>query len=359
MSNNIIIHKLSDVYKKIEEIIDIYKKEDKIPEIEKDILLDKLKGIYEILKNPQLIHEETIIEKNNIETIKEKEKEKEKKIEITNDIDENSNKTIKENIQDSVSDISDTGNETAKEITTNKETKIIKQEEVTEEQQIETENENVIVTEEKTKDNKISEENPNTGKIQESNNQEKLINFDSISTPENQYDDKPKEEPAKQIPENEKTLFNQETTEPSSDANKKQEVTQPDLFNTNTSESISQQGIKKEPSIGEKYMKQGKKSLNDILSEIRQNKDIATQMQYKKIDDLKSVISLNDKIRFIKDLFGGVSSDYNKTIDFINGCKDLDEAMDYINKSINWNDDNQSFRDFLELIYRRHLPENL
>ncbi len=112
--------------------------------------------------------------------------------------------------------------------------------------------------------------------------------------------------------------------------------------------------IKKNETIGEKLI-DNKKTLNDIFSDFKQKKDLATHLQYQPIEDLKTVISLNDKIRFIKELFNSNSEQYALSINKLNSCNNLDEAMEYLNENFEWNDTKTSFKEFLELIYRRFL----
>ena len=101
------------------------------------------------------------------------------------------------------------------------------------------------------------------------------------------------------------------------------------------------------------------KTINDLFIEIKKDKDLATQMQLQPISDLSEVITINDKIRFIKELFNGSSGDYSAAIDYFNTCKDLDEAMQFIDSNMDWDESKDGFKSFLELIYRRHIPDNL
>ena len=78
-------------------------------------------------------------------------------------------------------------------------------------------------------------------------------------------------------------------------------------------------------------------------------------LQYQPIENLKTVISLNDKIRFIKELFNSNSEQYALSIDKLNSCNNLDEAMEYLNEKFEWDDTKTSFKEFLELVYRRFL----
>ena len=66
-------------------------------------------------------------------------------------------------------------------------------------------------------------------------------------------------------------------------------------------------------------------------------------------------VSINDKIRFTKELFEGNSQQYNDAVNTLNNCEDLDKALKYLNENFSWDQDKESFREFLELIYRRFI----
>lgn len=100
-----------------------------------------------------------------------------------------------------------------------------------------------------------------------------------------------------------------------------------------------------------------KQSINDIIANSKRAKDIASMLKDKPITDLKKGISINDKIRFIKELFNGKSDNYQNAIDELNNSADLDEALDYLNKNFVWDQDKESFREFLELVYRRFVNQ--
>ncbi len=97
-----------------------------------------------------------------------------------------------------------------------------------------------------------------------------------------------------------------------------------------------------------------KKSMNDLLSEIKQNTDLATQLQNRPIQDLKNAISLNDKIWFIKELFSGDADKYNAIIETINKVNSSNEAIQII-EQFSWDKEQSSTKRFIELIYRKFI----
>ena len=97
--------------------------------------------------------------------------------------------------------------------------------------------------------------------------------------------------------------------------------------------------------------KDDKKSLNETLSKQVKKKSLASQFEYKAIEDIRKAINLNSKIMFIKELFAGNANEYNQAIETLNNFDNLDQAMDYIAKSMNYDPENNTFMDFLEIIY--------
>ena len=72
----------------------------------------------------------------------------------------------------------------------------------------------------------------------------------------------------------------------------------------------------------------------------------------------KLAINLNDKFRFINELFAGNANEYNIAIEQLNAVNSMDEATAYIKglKSIyNWNDDHEMVKNMNGLIQKRFL----
>lgn len=74
-------------------------------------------------------------------------------------------------------------------------------------------------------------------------------------------------------------------------------------------------------------------SLNDRLSESRKSMPESNPSQREapsRIRDIKSVISLNDKLMFIKDLFNGYSLAYSEAIELLNRFETFDDAQRFL-----------------------------
>ncbi len=75
------------------------------------------------------------------------------------------------------------------------------------------------------------------------------------------------------------------------------------------------------------------------------------------IGDLKSAISLNDKLLYVRDLFNGYNLSYSEALELLNRCKGFDEAdrllkANYITKN-NWPAKQATADRFYELLHRR------
>ena len=80
-------------------------------------------------------------------------------------------------------------------------------------------------------------------------------------------------------------------------------------------------------------------TINDIISSQAQKSTVSTTFTQQPVADLKSIISLNDKLLFIKDLFNGYSLAYSEAIEILNRF-DSFEAADHFLRS-NYAEKNQ------------------
>ena len=82
---------------------------------------------------------------------------------------------------------------------------------------------------------------------------------------------------------------------------------------------------------------------------------LASSINNKKIIDLKASITLGDRFRFQRELFGGNGEKMNKAISDFNSFETMDEAQAYIAKNFEWPLDNDAVSDFIQLLQRRYL----
>ena len=81
--------------------------------------------------------------------------------------------------------------------------------------------------------------------------------------------------------------------------------------------------------------------------------DDAPTTAFNRITDLRKAIGLNDKFLMIRDLFGGDAARYEDTIDTLNEFDDLDECMIYIVENFRWNPDSEGAKLLVSLLERK------
>ena len=95
-----------------------------------------------------------------------------------------------------------------------------------------------------------------------------------------------------------------------------------------------------------------------LADKLAKNADdtLASAINNKKIIDLKTAITLGDRFRFQRELFGGNGERMNKAISDFNSFETMTEAQEYIAKNFdNWALDSDTVSDFIQLLQRRYL----
>jgi len=99
-------------------------------------------------------------------------------------------------------------------------------------------------------------------------------------------------------------------------------------------------------------------TLNDQLSKNEESNTIAAIHATKRIESIKSNLTINQKFMFINQLFDGNTDDFNQVIDFLDNCQSQAEAMDFINsnylKKSNWAKDALEVKEFIEVIAKKY-----
>lgn len=100
-----------------------------------------------------------------------------------------------------------------------------------------------------------------------------------------------------------------------------------------------------------------KPTLNDVLAE-KTETTLANKYGQEPVTDLKSIISLNDKLVFVKDLFNGYSLAYQEAVDTLNRLDSLEEAKKYLfanyEEQNHWNEHEATVGRFYEVLARRY-----
>ena len=106
-------------------------------------------------------------------------------------------------------------------------------------------------------------------------------------------------------------------------------------------------------SIAESLAEKTVPSINDILKDSQKAKDLASKYIDQPISNLKANITINNKIWYIKELFNEDADLFNQSLSDLNKMNNLDQALQYINQHFNWNQEEDSFLSFIELVFRR------
>lgn len=71
------------------------------------------------------------------------------------------------------------------------------------------------------------------------------------------------------------------------------------------------------------------------------------------VQSIKKAITLNDRIRYMNDLFGGDSALMSSTIEQLDGMSSLQEAMAYVKSNFSWREEDEAAADFMRLLEDR------
>jgi hypothetical protein len=108
--------------------------------------------------------------------------------------------------------------------------------------------------------------------------------------------------------------------------------------------------------VADKF-KDEKKSLNEKLSSSNTDKSIAAKLQKNPIKDLKNAIGINEKFKFINELFEGNLQKYNDGIAQLNHFGNMDEAIRFLSvltEEFSWDKENEAYKELSELVTRRY-----
>ena len=94
-------------------------------------------------------------------------------------------------------------------------------------------------------------------------------------------------------------------------------------------------------------------SVKDAIARETDSNTIANSLGNKKINDLKSAITIADRFLFQRELFGGDGELLNKTIATLNAMTSIEEARDYINSHFDWNNERAAVVNFMKILERR------
>lgn len=99
-------------------------------------------------------------------------------------------------------------------------------------------------------------------------------------------------------------------------------------------------------------------TLNDVISaQLNPQGTLGSQFNAQPVKDLKSIISLNDKLLFVKDLFNGYSLAYSEAIELLNRFDKFEAADTFLKTNYatknNWATKQSTVEHFYEILSRR------
>lgn len=100
-----------------------------------------------------------------------------------------------------------------------------------------------------------------------------------------------------------------------------------------------------------------KTTINDLISSQVASTTMASRFNQNSVSDLKAIISLNDKLLFIKDLFNGYSLAYSEAIELVNRYDSFESADNFLKHNYaiknKWESKPETVEKFYELLSRR------
>jgi len=99
--------------------------------------------------------------------------------------------------------------------------------------------------------------------------------------------------------------------------------------------------------------KNKQKYRNESLQKERVSSDISSKFHNNPITDIASSIGINDKFRYVRELFDGDSSKYSSTIEVLNQVSSEVDAVNYLKDNFSWDMEDKLVSRLLELTRRK------
>ena len=99
-------------------------------------------------------------------------------------------------------------------------------------------------------------------------------------------------------------------------------------------------------------------TMNEILSSQSSKNTVSSQFVNRQVKDLKSLISLNDKLVFVRDLFNGYSLAYSEALELLNRFESFEAADNFLQQNYssknNWAEKQSVADKFYEILNKRY-----
>jgi hypothetical protein len=99
-----------------------------------------------------------------------------------------------------------------------------------------------------------------------------------------------------------------------------------------------------------------KKSLNDLLTEKKDDNSLGTKFQQSYIPDLTKAIAINEKFTFIRELFQNSGNNFSNSIQKLNECDNIEAAfalMEELKHQYLWDTTSSAYLSLCDLVRRR------
>ncbi|MEO5569685.1 MAG: hypothetical protein ABIT08_08170 [Bacteroidia bacterium] len=124
-----------------------------------------------------------------------------------------------------------------------------------------------------------------------------------------------------------------------------------------TSKPVSKSGNLFEEATVVSNKFEGPQTVHDKITKSKEDKSWHDKLQNQPVTDLKKSIGINEKFKFVNELFDGHLQNYNESIDFLNSCKTYADAEHYISETLtpkfNWKKDSEVYKSLTLLIQRK------
>jgi len=114
----------------------------------------------------------------------------------------------------------------------------------------------------------------------------------------------------------------------------------------------------KPTSLFDEALKSEKKSLNDLLTEKKEDHSLSNKFQHSSIPDLTKAIAINEKFSFIRELFRNSGVDFSDAIQKLNDCENIDAAfalMEEFKHQYLWDTTSSTYLSLCDLVRRRFI----
>lgn len=94
-------------------------------------------------------------------------------------------------------------------------------------------------------------------------------------------------------------------------------------------------------------------TLADVYARNNDKHDLAEKIKNGKVESIRSAIGINDKFLLVRDLFAGDQAAYDKTMKELDSFDDLDDSLLYIHDNHRWNPDSAGALLLIDLLTRK------